>query len=324
LQYFAFNLLALVYVVTVFISAIANGFPEVPETIFGLTGAAALAYTTKKAADRAVPTITSVSPRRVRTGDVLDIFGQNLVVGAGTVPRVEVDGRPVASVEVVKDDALRITGAGNDHLRITLPVLSGNDTAQLVVTPEGGRPTAPMELEVDRGAIANVEPQPLQLGRDSRLLIRGTGLTQTGATPQVMLGQAALTLEGTPQSDLVIATVQPNQFDQIETGSAVRLTVLVGNVSFSRLVQVDAPTITGVTPTPIARDVSKPVEIAGSALDGRPCTVHLGDHELDVTSQGATKVVARLRAGDLSSYADGDLVVTVGGFEAKRPVTIAP
>jgi hypothetical protein len=326
LQYFAFNLLALAYVVVAFMWALRDGFPEVPETLFGLTGAAALAYTSKKIADRSVPTVTSVSPRRVRAGDVLEIWGQNLVVGPGKSPRVELDGRAVAAVEVVKERGEPAAGGGAfDHLRVTVPALSGNDTVELVVIPEGGRPTTPMELEADRGGIAAVEPTELQLGRDRRLLIRGTGLAETGRTTRVLIGDVEVTVEGTAQPDLVIATLRPDQLHDVETGHSVRLTVLVDGISLSRLIQVRKPEITGVAPMPIERDVSKPVEITGTALDGRPCTVKLGDRDLDVASQSAEKIVARLRSADLSQYPnDTELVATVGSYEVRKQVSVKP
>lgn len=191
--------------------------------------------------------------------------------------------------------------------------------------PEGGRPTAPTELEADRGAITAVEPQPLKLGRDSRLLIRGTGLAETGATTRVLLGQAALNMEGSAQPDLVIATLSPEQLQEIEAGSSVRLTVLVDEISLSRLIQVEKPMISDVSPNPIERDVAKPLEIAGSALGGRPCVVKLDGRDLDLVSQTATQIVARLRSADLEHYAnEPQLVVSVGAYSVHRPVSVKP
>lgn len=86
-QYLLFNLVAWAYVVAVFLRQtwrVTHGqsgsvLPEIPETLFALTSAAALTYVGNKAVVQNAPAITAVTPSSSRPGDEVTIHGRNFV-----------------------------------------------------------------------------------------------------------------------------------------------------------------------------------------------------------------------------------------------------
>jgi hypothetical protein len=148
LQYFLFNLVALVYFLGTLIFNLDDGFPDLPGLLVGLTSVSAAGYVSKKAADRAVPTLTSVLPPKARPEEHVDVWGQNLVIElAGSVdrlPHVLIDNKR-ATVSVVRDGL-----AGNDHLNVTVPpdAKPGRPKPLIVVTAAGVAPDKPLDFEV--------------------------------------------------------------------------------------------------------------------------------------------------------------------------------
>lgn len=65
-QYFAFNLLTLAFFGTEFLTNPAQGLPDLPATLIGLSGLSAAAYTARKALQEDVrPGVSAVIPRRI-------------------------------------------------------------------------------------------------------------------------------------------------------------------------------------------------------------------------------------------------------------------
>jgi hypothetical protein len=90
-QYFAFNVLALVYFFVAFATTSADspveGLPDIPPTLLTLAGVSTTSYVVKKALESGVaPTITSVAPIRVQLGrdTKLVISGSGFLTGRGT------------------------------------------------------------------------------------------------------------------------------------------------------------------------------------------------------------------------------------------------
>jgi hypothetical protein len=90
-QYFAFNVLTLVYFFVAFTSSSAespsNGLPEIPVTLLTLAGVSTTSYVVKKALESGVaPAITSVAPLRIHLGrdSKLVILGSGFLGGRST------------------------------------------------------------------------------------------------------------------------------------------------------------------------------------------------------------------------------------------------
>ncbi len=93
-QYFAFNLLTLAFFWMEFLTNPAQGLPDLPATLIGLSGLSAAAYTTRKALQEDVrPGVSAVIPRRVVLAEGTKIA----VIGTGFEDR--------ESLEVPDDQA---------------------------------------------------------------------------------------------------------------------------------------------------------------------------------------------------------------------------
>lgn len=86
-QYLVFNLVALIYVVGLFISRIIDknedvalkySLPNVPPVLLGLTSAAAATYVANKAVQKSSPRIASLNPLTPAPGALTEILGVNL------------------------------------------------------------------------------------------------------------------------------------------------------------------------------------------------------------------------------------------------------
>jgi hypothetical protein len=143
-QYFAFNLVALLYFFVAFCPHLGGGLPDLPSLLVGLTGLSAATYVAKKAVVSATPTVTSVVPSRGKAGDPVELWGSYLVLPPPTgqkkplLPRVTIAG-VLAAVSVVRD------GSGSvDHLKIVVPtgidVSAGDVETTLCVYTAVGTP----------------------------------------------------------------------------------------------------------------------------------------------------------------------------------------
>jgi hypothetical protein len=114
LQYFLFNLVALAAFFVAF-SHDPSQLPQLPDALVGLTSASASAYLLGKSGASDAVAITTVVPGRCKVGDVLRIFGSNLLGPAfdqtkNAVTSVEIDG-VLASVDWTRssDEVLVVT-----------------------------------------------------------------------------------------------------------------------------------------------------------------------------------------------------------------------
>jgi hypothetical protein len=148
LQYFLFNLLALVYFLGTFLSHFDQGFPDLPGLLVGLTSVSAAAYVSKKAADREVPSVTSVFPPKAEPGQRIDLWGKYLIVRLAStkedrLPQILINDKS-APPEVV-NDGLTIS----DHLQLTVPEdADPGDTSVLLITAAGVAPEKPFPFQV--------------------------------------------------------------------------------------------------------------------------------------------------------------------------------
>lgn len=148
LQYFLFNLLALIFFLGTFIFNLDDGFPEVPDLLVGLTSLSAAGYVGKKAADRAIPALTALLPPEEFRGKEIDIWGQNLLIqavaGDPKLPSVLIANKKADDVRVVHDGL-----TGSDHLRVTVPGDADPGPTHLVlVTAAGVAPENPLDFTV--------------------------------------------------------------------------------------------------------------------------------------------------------------------------------
>ena len=97
-QYVAFNVVAMVFVIVAFGRAgLTTGFPAIPEGLLLLTGGPAAVYVSNKFMPGGAPAIFSVSPNQVRVGQTFTVIGQNLASSDASAPAPTVK---VAGVEV--------------------------------------------------------------------------------------------------------------------------------------------------------------------------------------------------------------------------------
>jgi IPT/TIG domain len=140
LQYVLFNVIAMAYVLTAFSKATLAGFPDVPTTLWLLTGGPAAVYVSNKAFGTNAPAIFSVDPARARKGEKITVYGQNFVV-AGTGDRTD-PAAPTLSVQIdgakADVDAASVTGTS---VRATVPAdLTTSGPAIVTVVTDAGVP----------------------------------------------------------------------------------------------------------------------------------------------------------------------------------------
>jgi hypothetical protein len=111
-QYVAFNVVAMVFVLVAFARAgLATGFPSIPTGILTLTGGPAAVYLSNKLMPGDAPAIFSVSPAQIRVGQGFTVIGQNLAGSApgSSPPVVTVGGLRVADGGTVSPTSLTVT-----------------------------------------------------------------------------------------------------------------------------------------------------------------------------------------------------------------------
>ena len=79
IQYVAFNLIAMAFVLTAFAKATLDGFPVIPVQLVTLTAAPSAVYAANKVAGKNKPSILSVAPARLAVNDVITIYGTNFM-----------------------------------------------------------------------------------------------------------------------------------------------------------------------------------------------------------------------------------------------------
>lgn len=283
-QYFLFNVLAFGLFLVLFIDNPRSGLPDLPEVLYGLTSAAALAYTAKKGLEREVPLVLSVSPSTVRVGETVEVWGRNLVT-AGVVPDVQIGGRAASQVTVV---AGGIHDDG-DRLRVVVPELAAGDVG-LVVTPRGGRPTAEFGLTSQIASVTAVAPEPIPIRVGQRIVITGEGL---GGDPgEVLLGSKALVVRGWSPSSIV-AELDVTATPVVAAGSVV-LEVRVGKDIVARNTKAEGIVLEDVQPRNVTAKAGTTLVATGRGFSAYPLRVTLGGAKLSVTSLTDTQMTFEL------------------------------
>ena len=142
-QYFAFNLVALAFFYGRFCGHLHEGFPDMPNFLVGLTSVSAGAYATKKIAERAKPVLTSVVPAKAHINEIVEAWGQNLVLDPQNPAARATIGGLDAPTGVVQQPG------SADHLRITVPADVPPGPTQLLVYNSAGTPAdQPLAFEV--------------------------------------------------------------------------------------------------------------------------------------------------------------------------------
>lgn len=190
MQYFLFNLLALVVFLGEFCFAIEMGFPDIPDLLVGLTGASGLAYVGKKAAEGGEPKLASVKPQVARAGDEVVLAGSALIVDA---PSAGVPPGWGPTVTIAKQDAEVVKTEqrqGTDRITVLVPetVEAGVGEVKLITaldTPAKGE----SEIEIGTGVeVQRVSPVTVAQGQ--------TGITVTGSGFGVDDGHGEVVLDG--------------------------------------------------------------------------------------------------------------------------------
>jgi hypothetical protein len=281
-QYFAFNLLALLFFYVTFFSTLSKGLPHIPEPLFGLTSTAALAYTTKKAIERSSPTVSGVSPTTVRPGATIEVWGANLLASEGDTT-VQVGGHPAKILERHPDPR------GTDRFKVKLPDdISG--TAPLVVIPAGGQPTPPTDLTVEGITITSVSPDPIVARDKSRVVISGSGFG--AAEGQVLLGDTELTVITWTATVIVTAIKEKEHYP---VGPSVPLQVAVGGQVGSVAKKVEALRIDDVSPKTIKGVEGEELRVSGLGLDTPELEGKLAGTKLHVVAASEGHLVAVLK-----------------------------
>ena len=319
MQYFLFNLVALAVYLALLARHLSEGFPSIPEPIFGLTSAAALAYVTKKGVERSVPTVTSVVPARVRPGDSVEVTGQNLVPDHVTPPAVQVGGRKAAAVEVTPSDA-----RGVDRITVAIPPSVETGVQKLVVVPVGGAPSAGTDLEVVGIAISAVTPDPVPDDTGTIVSISGSGFGEdTGG--EVHLGARKLLVVSWAPTQIVASLPRPLG---IASAKGVVLRVTGGGSEGTHAVQVQGLSVGAVRPSPIRLTAGTRIVVPGTGLGDERLKARLDGQRLEIVSRSETELVARLDPELLErkQYAEADEASLTlsrdGGPVAKATVSV--
>lgn len=161
-QYVAFNVVAMVFVIVAFGRAgLTSGFPAIPNGLLLLTGGPASIYVANKFMPGDAPTIFSVSPAEVRVGQSFTVIGQNLIASAANAPKPTVQ---VGGVQVPEGGTFSPTS-----LTVVAPDVGadlGSNVAVSVTSSTGLQAVAPGALTV--------------LGRDPSLYGADRGVAQVG------------------------------------------------------------------------------------------------------------------------------------------------
>lgn len=221
-QYVAFNVVAMVFVVVAFGRAgLRTGFPAIPSGVVLLTGGPAAVYVANKFMPGGAPVIFSVSPNQVRVGQSFTVIGQSLASSdpSAADPTVKVGG-----VEVPKGGSYAPTS-----LSVAAPDV-GADLGRAVdvsVTPSPGlQAVVPGALEV-LGRVPTLD------GIDRGLADVGDEVSLHGDWTAAEAAQITVLVDST-----VFATVNPRAANtlkfvvpplpNLETPRSVPVTVKLG------------------------------------------------------------------------------------------------
>lgn len=201
LQYLLFNLLAVAYFFSEFVSRADLGLPDIPDTLLGLTSVSASLYVAKKAVERQQPVIDSVLPARAKRGDTIRVLGSFLGVGAVGA------GKPQPTVTVGGEAAAGSVVVGEGELRVEVPDGAPSGTTEVKVTTAAGIATDGLAFEVyePRPIIVSIRPRRVVLGTDQevRVVVRPIPGGRVDGDWVVSLDDRPLTILSSTPSALV-------------------------------------------------------------------------------------------------------------------------
>jgi hypothetical protein len=221
-QFVAFNVLALWFVVTAFLRATPEGFPDIPSGLVILTGGPAAVYLSNKLFSSTTATVSAVTPSKVLEGEDFFVVGSGFMSGYAKglgVPfegKVEVGGVLAPTVEDNWTDT---------RVRATAPRGDGGEAPVRVTVVGPGGVTATLDgaLTVrSRPAIESIDASVAR-GGTLKVVVDWPAGTPSGSPVVVHLGADAisgLTSQG-PGSQLLQVPVPAG----LTAGEKVMVTV---------------------------------------------------------------------------------------------------
>jgi hypothetical protein len=147
-QYVIFNLVVLIYFIGSFAANLSKGLPTLPAILVGLTSVSAATYVTKKAAEKAQPSVTSVVPTTLEAGKTVEVFGANLLAAPPSSP-APTDWKPRALVNGVTATVTATSNSGpSNRLTVEIPASTPAGAAKLVILTAVGTAAGEQEIQI--------------------------------------------------------------------------------------------------------------------------------------------------------------------------------
>lgn len=269
LQFFVFNIVALVVFLVTFVPDVDSGLPQLPDYLVALTSAASLAYLGKKAFGAQPGTITSVLPGRVRPGATLTITGTGLTAGIK---------EPIVAIDGVRSGAVAVTAApknATDAVTVTAQVSDGVTAGPgkvVAIQPTADVAAVTGTVEVVDTALT-VAPSPIPWAP-------GTAVTTTGADFGTVVDGVIAKLGD--KDELSVSAVAPTRIDAAlplalsgPTPPSPTATLVLrlpdGSTRQAAVELVPAQIVlTAVTPDPLGVDPDSAVTIIGIGFGPEP------------------------------------------------------
>jgi hypothetical protein len=178
-QYFFFNLVALGFFAVSFCPNVAEGFPDLPDFLVGLTSVSALAYVTSKAVESSTPQITLVVPSTAFPEQTVEVRGTYLA-SLGELPLATVDGLE-ATVAILAN-----APGPTNRLKVTLPKdLPAGEDKEITIGPPGATVPATSTIDIVKVQIADVDPKPFPRLAGTHVTVTGTNFGATTGNVEV-------------------------------------------------------------------------------------------------------------------------------------------
>lgn len=187
-QYVMFNVIAIAFVLIAFSKATLSGFPPIPNGLILLTAGPAAVYLANKTVVGNRPMIFSVTPARVKPGEMFTVFGENFAA-------VTTDGQaPGQAGQQTPDQAGQVARVLVDGCRADVIAGTYTDTSVQATAPDVGRDTG------HTVPVSVITPAGAQAYRDGAITVLG-GTPALDALDKATAGVGEnLTLTGTWQT----------------------------------------------------------------------------------------------------------------------------
>jgi hypothetical protein len=161
MQYLLFNFVTMVFFLGTFVTEAADGLPELPELLVGLTGVAAAAYVSNKAVLREAPKLQRIVPPQAAAGASATLYGMSLVLRETAADGSSISHDPqVTFNDVLATVTQAVTVGGYDRVTVTVPAIAGLPAATPGVAPTG----TPVTVKAVTGAGAESNELPFAIG----------------------------------------------------------------------------------------------------------------------------------------------------------------